>query len=430
MGCFNMLSYLLFFSVLFSCSGDGVSSSISDDAKAIPLGGNSFITRKIGSERVTNEGFVDWKDKETVFSTFFKVNQEGDLALYLKYSVDDDENEIKVSCNGKSFNLKLPKSESDTTVYVGQINCEVGYVKVDFQGVRKAGVVYAKPSSLLVDGTAAQKLSFVDDFSFYWGRRGPSVHLSYTMPEDKTAEWFYNEVVVPEGEDRLGSYFMANGFGEGYFGIQVNSETERRVLFSVWSPFETDNPKDIPDEHKIILVKKGNDVQTGEFGNEGSGGQSFLKYNWRAGIICKFLTHIRPVDKGYSEYTSYFFFAEEGAWRLIARFLRPGTTTYYTRAHSFLENFLTETGYQQRKAYYTNQWIYTTEGQWIELTNARFTADDTARQGARMDYKGGSDGNGFFLQNCGFFDDFTPIGQLLDRKPEGVAPQINFKELE
>ena len=36
-------------------------------------------------------------------------------------------------------------------------------------------------------------------------------------------EWFYSELTVPEGNDVIGSYFMANGFSEGYFGIQVNS---------------------------------------------------------------------------------------------------------------------------------------------------------------------------------------------------------------
>ena len=75
---------------------------------------------------------------------------------------------------------------------------------------------------------------------------------------------------------------MANGFGEGYFGMQVNSENERRILFSVWSPFKTDNPKEIPDDHKITLNKVGQQVKTGEFGNEGSGGQSYMKYNWSA----------------------------------------------------------------------------------------------------------------------------------------------------
>src|SRR5690606_40657805 len=95
---------------------------------------------------------------------------------------------------------------------------------------------------------------------FYWGRRGPSVHLSYTTPADKDIEYCYNEITVPEGEDVVGSYYMANGFGEGYFGIQVNSATERRILFSVWSPFHTDNPKEIPDDEKILLTAKGADV--------------------------------------------------------------------------------------------------------------------------------------------------------------------------
>ncbi len=73
---------------------------------------------------------------------------------------------------------------------------------------------------------------------FYWGRRGPSVHLTYTVPQDVDLEYAYSEIVVEEGDDPVGSYFMANGFREGYFGIQVNSSQERRVLFSVWSPLQ------------------------------------------------------------------------------------------------------------------------------------------------------------------------------------------------
>ena len=70
---------------------------------------------------------------------------------------------------------------------------------------------------------------------------------------------------------------MVNGFGEGYFGMQCNSETERRILFSVWSPFDTQEPKLIPDSLKIKLLRKGEGVYIGEFGNEGSGGKSFLQ---------------------------------------------------------------------------------------------------------------------------------------------------------
>jgi Domain of unknown function (DUF5077) len=78
---------------------------------------------------------------------------------------------------------------------------------------------------------------------FYWGRRGPSVHLNYLLPDSVDARWFYNELTVPAAEDKVSSYFMVNGFDLGYFGIQVNSTTERRILFVVWSPFDTNDPK-------------------------------------------------------------------------------------------------------------------------------------------------------------------------------------------
>jgi len=37
----------------------------------------------------------------------------------------------------------------------------------------------------------------------------------------KDVEWFYNEIFVPKDCDVVGSYYMANGFQQGYFGMQV-----------------------------------------------------------------------------------------------------------------------------------------------------------------------------------------------------------------
>ena len=79
-------------------------------------------------------------------------------------------------------------------------------------------------------------------------------------------EYFYNEMAVSKGSDLLGSYFMANGFAEGYFGIQVNSQTERIILLSLWSPLKTDDPTSIPEDQKIKLLKKGDDVISNDFG--------------------------------------------------------------------------------------------------------------------------------------------------------------------
>lgn len=295
---------ILFF---FSCVGTKEISatqqrkvSLPEDSKKVPLGGNSYLTTRGEEGHVSDEGFIDWRSPASVFSTYFRVNKGGDLKLYLSYQADAENTVIDVHCKAHNFTLTLPKSEvgRDTFVYIGTIkDCEAGYVQVDFKGKELKGSVYAQASALYVSGEVAKDMSYVDDFSYYWGRRGPSVHMSYTIPSELTAEWFYNEVTVPEGQDPTGSYFMANGFSEGYFGIQVNSPTERRVLFSVWSPYKTDNPNEIPEEHKIILVKKGEGVRTGEFGNEGSGGQSYLRYNWKAGNTYRFLTHIRPDEK-------------------------------------------------------------------------------------------------------------------------------------
>jgi hypothetical protein len=267
-----------------------------------------------------------------------------------------------------------------------------------------------------------------NDNYFYWGRRGPSVHLKYNLPSSDITD-FYSEITVPEGNDVIGSYFMANGFAEGYFGIQVNSLTERRILFSVWSPYATDNPASIPQELKITLLKKSNNVHAGEFGNEGAGGQSYLVYPWKAGMTYKFLLRGQPQSDNSTIYTAYFFAPEENKWMLIASFKRPVTNTYLKNLHSFLENFITETGDQTRMAIYSNQWVRDTDGVWTALTSAKFTADQTARKRFRLDYAGGIKENAFFLQNCGFFFPAITINSQFNiNKPE-KAPVIDFAEL-
>ena len=400
-------------------------------AVSVPAGGNTFITSRDGvsRERIRN-GIEQWTNPSTVYSIFFRISNTGKMSLFLKYNATSD-SEIKVTCGKSEFNATLLKG-TEQVAFIGEImQADTGYVRVDLQGVKRYGDEFAQVAALLVDGeVTAGAMSFVySDFSFYFGRRGPSVHLNYQFPEGEVIEWFYSEITVLPGEDPVGTYYMANGFGEGYFGIQTNSFTERRILFSVWSPFQTDNPGDIPEDQRIKLLNKGEDVHTGEFGNEGSGGQSYLKYMWITGNTYKFLTRVRPNGKGETEYTAWFYAPELGKWRLIAQFLRPKTDTWYKRAHSFLESFNPELGYVGRKGFYGNQWARTADGRWIELTTARFTADETARKKARMDYKGGMTDGQFFMQNCGFLNDYTSIGSIFTRPATGIEPDIDWKQL-
>ncbi|CCH03241.1 hypothetical protein FAES_5242 [Fibrella aestuarina BUZ 2] len=400
----------------------------------VPLGGNSWVTSSAENEpSITQEGLTNWTSPASRVTTYVRFDRSGTLALSAMLRVPAGKSRLRVTLLGQAKEVEV-EGQAFTSQALGQwIIPQAGYVPIVLEGISKTGAVYADVRELGISGEAVdERTCFVRNNEgnfFYWGRRGPSVHLRYPIPGGVDAEWFYNEVTVPKGNDVIGSYFMANGFGEGYFGMQVNSPTERRILFSVWSPFHTDDPSKIPADQKILLARKGTDVTTNDFGNEGSGGQSYLRYNWQAGQTYQFLLHGQPIDGGYTQYTAYFKPTSEPTWRLIASFKRPKTTTYLKSLYSFLENFTPETGNLQREVNFGNQWVRGTDGQWHELTNAQFTADNTARKTYRMDYAGGLRQNQFFLRNCGFFSSYTPISTSFSRPPQRKPPTIDLDKL-
>lgn len=403
-------------------------ASLSAQPKLLQIGvsGNAYVTSCPDSTQITEDGIVDWTNPQTVISIYFYLHQpeKADLSLYAK-----GDSEIKVSYGGKSFKVRI-QSADYARVPVGTIDItKPGYVRIDLQGISRTGNSFGDIKQLLV-GNVAGESNYVKDFSDYWGRRGPSVHLAYDLPEGDT-EWFYNEVTVPEDGETMHSYYMAAGFGEGYFGMQFNSPTERRILFSVWSPFDTQDPNEIPDDQKIRMLRRGKDVHIGEFGDEGSGGQSYLIYPWKAGETYKFLMQVKPDGSGNTVYTAYFYATDDKEWRLIASFLRPQTDTWYRHPHSFLENFNPDQGYLSRKVLFGNQWARSKEGKWTRLTDATFTHDATAKAGVRLDYQGGNaPDNRFYLKMGGFFDESVPMGTKFHCKPDGTAPEIDWKALE
>lgn len=406
--------------------------SVAQNESYVTLSGNAYITA--GPEK--DAAFIDennctlrnWNDAASVVSFYFGTETAGKMTVALQAK---GHSQIEATLLGKTKKIKL---DSDTLVRVEVGTFDVkapGYVKMDIRGVKiKKGDDFGNVAALFVGGDAAPVVCVSPEFSTHFGRRGPSVHLGYSLPKEDV-EWFYNEVVVPEEGDIPSSYYMACGFGEGYFGMQNNSPYPRRVLFSVWSPFHTDNPAEIPDSMRVTLVKKGADVKINDFGNEGSGGQSYMHYDWKPGERCRFLMGVRPDGDGNTVYTAYFFDNTQGKWRLVASFRRPQTSTWYTGAHSFLENFNPVMGHINRKAYYTNQWARTVDGKWIPVTGARFTCDATGYQIQRLDYAGGVEGENFFLSMGGFFDGFLKSGTGLVRTGNvAEAPDVDFSTLE
>jgi hypothetical protein len=415
----------------------GSTPAMAKEQWIVPLGGNSYLTSSAAGapDRVEASGIKQWQNEKSVFSIYFRTDRAAELDLGLRLKVPDGDSGLRATVAGSAFDIDVTGADV-RDVPLGKITTDqAGYVRVDLQGLRKTGAVFADVSDLVVESeTAGLKLDYVKEPSenrFYWGRRGPSVHLNYEAPAGKTIEYFHSEITVPEGQDPAGSYFMANGFGEGYFGMQVKGADERWILFSVWSPFHTDNPKDIPEEKRIEVLAKGKDVRTGEFGNEGSGGQSFFIYPWKVGTTYRFLNRAKPDGRGNTIYTAWFFAPEAGEWKLIASFRRPETDKHLTGIHSFLENFADRNGYQGRMAYHGNQWARDTGGNWHELTKARFTGDDIANRQYRLDYAGGAEGEEFFMRNGGFFAETVKPGTWFERKSTpSKQPDIDLDALE
>ncbi len=392
--------------VLFSLTS--ITAQAQSEVQAVSLAGNAYITQHADKARISDNGVDNWSNPQTTVSAYFHVDKPQTITLSLE---GKGHATMRMICEGKKQDVKF---DCDEPFIAGDLKvkiCKPGYVRVDLKGVKRDGENFANITNLMV-AYADGKVTCVHDFSNYWGRRGPSVHMAYALPKGSDYEWFYNEVTVPHDGETMHSYYMVAGFGEGYFGMQYNSKTERRVLFSVWSPFDTQDSLDISEDQRIRMLRRGNGVHIGEFGNEGSGGQSYMNYPWKAGETYPFLMRVRPYGKGNTLYTAYFYATEEGEWRLVAEFLRPQTDTWYTHAHSFLENFHPEQGFLTRKVHFKNQWARTTDGRWVRPSDAIFTNDATAGAGVRLDYMGGqtADGKALFLKMGGFFDENLQTG--------------------
>jgi hypothetical protein len=431
----QLLHYLGFFMLilLFACKKEtqkNLSVNGSSDLKTqvlggssltVSMGGNAFVTTLApgSSETVTTTTLANWTNSNSIFSAYFRLGNTGSLTIKVKAKIASGSSVVKLIINGVSFNVSMSGS-SFTTYNVGTVNIvSPGYIKVDLQGVSKTGGYYADVSDLIISGpVVASNVQYANDSTnFYWSRRGPSVHLGYTAPAN--SQWFYNEVTVPVGQDPIGSYFMANGFSEGYFGMQVNSSTERRILFSVWNP--------TGGATTSTRAGKGVTVQT--FTGEGQGGQAYLDYNWVAGNTYKFLTEALPDASGNTTFSSWFYAPEAGSWKFITSWLRLSTNTYLSGLYSFVENFQDTNGYMGRKANFGNQWVMSSTGTWTELTSAYFDGDATANNQQRMDYGGGLSGGRFYLQNGGFFANYVTLNQTFNRSATGTPPSIDFSKL-
>ena len=386
----------------------------------------AYISPNADAARVSEKsGITRWDNPKQSVQWFVKFAKTGALTVQgelslpqeatskLRLTFDEQSREMTVEGNGPNALVTADFG----AFQVGQ----VGYKRIRLESLNEAGVPSGDIKTLLLDGDAV-----VDaHFNLKERRNAASVHLMYPIPEGAQVQAFYSEVTAVE--DPTTTFYMACGWHRGYFGMQVNSPTERRIIFSVWdSGDEAVDRKKVDDVNRVKLMGKGEGVFSGDFGNEGTGGHSHLKVLWKTGEKQRFVVTAEPVETTFTIYSGYWFHPEQQKWMLISSWKAPKEGGWIKRPHGFSENFGGSTGHLLRKALYGNQWIRTSDGNWTELTKATFSHDPTGKSD-RLDRFMGVENGEFFLSHGGFVDGFSKYGDVFTRAPLGVPPRVPEK---
>ncbi len=378
----------------------------------------AYLLGPAGAE-ISRQGVIEkWTNPKTHIMWGGRLTQSGTLTLTLE--------EAESTASKYFVKVEGPKGARDyaltglTTNKVGIPSA--GWYKFTLRAEGTNGKSLGKIKSLTLTGKPAEGAQF----NLKTRLNAASVHIGYPTEPSAEIEWFYNEVKAVT--DPVHTFYMACGFRRGYFGMQVNGPSERRVIFSIWdSGSEAVDRNKVNDDNRVKLLAKGEGVEASDFGNEGTGGHSHLIINWRTDIRQKFLVHAKPTATT-TTYTGYYFSPEKKAWTLIASFRAPKDGNWLRGIHSFNENFWGDNGYLKRAAEFGPAWIKTSKGDWQPMKTARFTHDATGGKD-RFDYDLTVKNGRFLLQNGGFEGSSPKLGSLLTLPSAGDSPKIDLEML-
>jgi len=372
-----------------------------------------------GARVLPRSGITGWNNPGLKVLWFGEIKATGklDCSVALRLPADVT-SKLRLTIAGQSHEALVKGTGPELVIAnFGSFDiAKAGYQRFTLESLNPQGQSSGDLDALLLNGPAAKDAHF----NLKPRRNAASVHLFYPVDKNIKVEAFYCELTALE--DPIWTYYMACGWHRGYFGMQVNSPTERRIIFSVWdSGNEAVDRNKVGEEDRVRLLAKGEGVYAGDFGNEGTGGHSHLKYMWKTGQKQRFIVTAKPTDATHTIYSGYYFHPDKKQWVLISSWKAPKEGGYLRRLYSFSENFGGGNGHLLRKALYGNQWIRTAEGKWIELTTASFSHDPTGKAD-RLDRFMGIENGQFFLSHGGFVPGFTEYGMKFTRPASGIAP--------
>jgi hypothetical protein len=377
-----------------------------------------------GVEFSEKSGITQWKNPAIKILWFGQFKNVGklDCSVVMRLAAGAP-CKLRLSVDGQSHESQATGASAPgpVTVRFGDFDIkEPGYRRFQLESLNASGEPLGDIEALVLEGDAVRD----SHFNLKERRNAASVHLAYPVSKGTNVAAFYCEMTAID--DPLNSYYMACGWHRGYFGMQVNGPSERRIIFSVWdSGGEAADRKKVADTNRVTLLAKGKDVFSGDFGNEGTGGHSHLKYAWKTGDMQRFLVTAQQTNATFTIFSGYYFHPDKKAWFLISSWKAPREGGFLRGLYSFSENFWGNSGHLRRKALYGNQWIRTDKGQWLELITASFSHDPTGKSD-RLDRFMGIENGQFFLSHGGFVDGFTAFGDKFTRPASGNPPVIEL----
>jgi hypothetical protein len=410
-----------------SIAGAGVVAAAGETKLRVP-GYTAYLDPDPEGARVSARGGVTrWQDPSVKVLWFGEIRKTGEVKAAVDLRLPEgSESKLRLTVAGQSREAAVRGAgrEKAVTADFGAFKIEAaGTQKFTLESLNPGGRPAGEIEALVLEGAAVDGARF----NLKERRNAASVHLSYPAPDGAEIAWFYTEVTAVD--DPVHTFYMACGFHRGYFGMQVNSPTERRIIFSVWdSGGEAADRGKVAAEDRVELVAKGEGVHASDFGNEGTGGHSHLECLWKTGEPQRFLLGAMPVDATHTIYAGHYFHPEKKEWMLISAMKAPKDGGWLKGLHGFSENFGGSTGHVRRKALFSDQWIRTRDGKWQELTVASFSHDPTGRAD-RLDRCMGVEGGSFFLSHGGFIPGFTKYGEKFTRPATGKAPEFALPEI-
>jgi hypothetical protein len=390
-----------------------------------------YVESNVGLSNNESGSLTNWTNKDRK-AVWYVYQPEGvwDFGFILSLT-NNSQRKFKLTCtrtDGAGFTPLLFSAvytgigRTDTLPFFQSVNMPQGYYRYELESVMTSGSITISSlffNTYRVPGQSTLSAVTGPHTTDYLS--SPSVHLTYSSQElgafGNNYDWIYQEALVPEGYAPTTTYWESIGFSGGYLGLQCNTFTQRRILFSVWDQIDADYYNSIgrplPKDSLVSLVDKAPYVTANNFGNEGTGGQSYFAnaQTWKEGYPVKFLFNVRrdtsacescPSGRKPTVILSAWYCAYEPGeagfkdipdelkgWRYIASWRRPFVSSWEKYTGSFIENFGWRNGQIIRKGYYYNTYgHHVSQNKWLHFNGAYGTNTDGA-SGQRVDFEHG-----------------------------------------